>query len=102
MLFINNDDVQKVLRVDDTLRAQYAGGLITQLGAEHECAGQRGAGAEASRLQLQIEDVEEFRARLEKVERGDELRYRIRCRWKGERESGRPSPYAPDIDDGRR
>jgi hypothetical protein len=24
------------------------------------------------------------RARVEAVERGDELRYRIRCRWKGE------------------
>ncbi len=22
------------------------------------------------------------------------------CRWKGEETEGRPSPYAPDIDDG--
>jgi len=38
--------------------------------------------------------------RAEKIERGDELRYRIRCRWKPEEETGRPGPYAPDIDDG--
>ena len=30
----------------------------------------------------------------------DELRYRIRCRWKGEEATGRPGPYAPDVDDG--
>ena len=51
-------------------------------------------------LQLQIEDVEEFRSRIEKIERGDELKYHIRCRWKGEEAAGRPGPYAPDIDDG--
>jgi hypothetical protein len=78
----------------------YAGGLIAQLSTEQERARQRGAAAEVSRLQLQIEDVEEFRALLEKIERGDELPYRIRCRWKGEEENGRPGPYAPDIDDG--
>ncbi len=82
------------------LRAQYAGGLIARLRAEQERARQRGATAEVSQLQLQIEDVEEFRARLEKIERGDGLEYRVRCRWKGEEESGRPGPYAPDIDDG--
>jgi hypothetical protein len=82
------------------LRAQYSGGLIAQLRAEQERARQRGAATEVSRLQLQIEDVEEFRTRLEKIERGDELRYRVRCRWKGEQEMGRPGPYAPDIDDG--
>ena len=36
--------------------------------------------------------------RAEKIERGDELRNRIRCRWKREEETGRPGPYAPDID----
>jgi hypothetical protein len=82
------------------LRAQYAGGLIARLRAEQDRARQRGAAAEVSRLQLQIEDVEEFRALLEKIERGDELKYRIRCRWKGEVEMGRPGPYGPDIDDG--
>ncbi len=80
------------------LRAQYAGGLIARLRAEQERARQRGAAAQVSRLQLQIEDVEEFHARLEKIERGEELQYRIRCRWKGEEEMGRPGPYAPDID----
>ncbi len=82
------------------LRAQYAGGLIARLRAEQERARQRGATTDVSRLQLQIEDVEEFRARLEKIERGDELKYRIRCRWKGEADTGRAGPYAPDIDDG--
>ena len=53
-----------------------------------------------SRLQFQIEDVEEFRVRLEKIERGDELAYRIRCRWKGEEATGRSGPYDPAIDDG--
>jgi hypothetical protein len=63
---------------------------------------QAGAGnaAEVSRLQLRIEDVEELCSRLEKIERGDELKYRFRCRWKGEEENGRPGPYTPDIDDG--
>jgi hypothetical protein len=30
---------------------------------------------------------------LEQIERGDELKYRIRRRWKGEEETGRPGPY---------
>jgi hypothetical protein len=83
-----------------TLRTVYAGGLVERLRAEQERARQANAGAEVSRLQLAIEDVEEFRARLEAIERGDELKYRIRCRWKGEEATGRPGPYAPDIDDG--
>ena len=83
-----------------TLRAKYAGGLIERLRGEQERARQRGAAADMSRLRGQIEDVEEFRQRLEAIERGDELKYRIRCRWKGESEAGRPGPYAPDIDDG--
>ncbi|MCL4534925.1 MAG: BREX-1 system adenine-specific DNA-methyltransferase PglX [Chloroflexi bacterium] len=82
------------------LRAQYAGGLLAQLRAEQERARAKGETARARELQLQIEDVEEFRSRLEKIERGDERKYRIRCRWKGETETGRPGPYAPDIDDG--
>lgn len=44
--------------------------------------------------------MEEFRATLEKIERGDELKYRIRCPWTDEEADGRPGPYAPDIDDG--
>ena len=79
---------------------QYAGGLITRLKGEQERARQRSDGAEVNRLQLQIEDVEEFCERIEKIERGDELKYRIRCRWKDEEKDGRPGPYAPDIDDG--
>jgi hypothetical protein len=47
-----------------------------------------------------IEDVEAFRATLERIERGDGPPYRIRCRWKGEDPDGRPGPYAPDLDDG--
>jgi hypothetical protein len=83
------------------LRAQYAGGLIARLRGEQERARQRpDSVGEVSKLQLQIEDVEEFRNRLEKIERGDGLRYRIRCRWKGEEAEGRQGPYAPDIDDG--
>ena len=38
--------------------------------------------------------------RLERIERGDELKDRIRCRWKDEEKDGRPGPYPPDIDDG--
>ncbi|MCC7107423.1 MAG: hypothetical protein IT307_19980 [Chloroflexi bacterium] len=82
------------------LRAQYAGGLIARLRTEQERVRQRGASDLVSKLQLQIEDVEEFRGRLEKIERGDELKFRVRCRWKGEEAEGRPGPYAPDIDDG--
>ena len=48
----------------------------------------------------QIEDVEAFRPTLAAIEQGTELRHRIRCRWKGETDAGRPGPYAPDIDDG--
>jgi len=82
------------------LRAQYAGSFIARLRAEQERARQRKDESRARELQLQIEDVEEFRARIEAIERGDELKYRIRCRWKGEEATGRPGPYAPDIDDG--
>jgi hypothetical protein len=82
------------------LRAQYAGGLIARLQAEQARAKARGDTANASRLQIQIEDVKEFRSRIEAIERGEELQSRIRCRWKGEEETGRPGPYAPDIDDG--
>ncbi len=79
---------------------QYAGGLITRLKAEQERARQRSEAGEVHKLQLQIEDVEEFSERIEKIERGDEVKYRIRCRWNGEEQDGRPGPYAPDIDDG--
>lgn len=82
------------------LRAQYAGSLIERLRADQERARARGESNRVTEIQLQIEDVEEFRSRIEKIERGDELKYRIRCRWKGEEETGRPGPYAPDIDDG--
>ncbi len=61
---------------------------------------EQGDPAVVGALQLKIEDVEEFRSRLVKIERGDELPYRIRCRWKDETETGRPGPYAPEIDDG--
>lgn len=84
----------------ERLRTDYAGVLIGTLRADLERARERKAMAEVSRLQAQIEDVEEFRERLQKIERGDELKYRIRCRWKGEEEGGRPGPYNPDIDDG--
>ncbi len=82
------------------VRAQYAGGLIARLQAEQARAKARGDAANVSRLQVQIEDVEEFRSLIEAIERGEELQYRIRCRWKGEEQNGRPGPYAPDIDDG--
>jgi len=83
-----------------SLRSQYAGGLIGRLQADQARARTRGDMAATNRCQDQIDDVEEFRSRLEGIERGDELQYRIRCRWKGEEETGRPGPYAPDIDDG--
>ncbi len=78
-----------------TLRATYAGGLIERLRANAE----RDA-ARASAFQIQIEEVEEFRAALARIERGETLKDRIRCRWKGETDDGRPGPYAPDLDDG--
>ncbi len=80
------------------LRATYAGSLISELQAEREKA--KGDQAKVSDLTAGIEDVEEFRRTLERIERGDEPRYRIRCRWKGEDPDGRPGPYAPDLDDG--
>jgi hypothetical protein len=82
------------------LRATYAGALIATLQAEREKAKAAGDEAKASALSAQIEDVEEFRTILERIERGNEPRYRIRCRWKGEEPDGRPGPYAPDLDDG--
>ena len=49
---------------------------------------------------IKVEDVEEFRQKIEAIERGAELRDRVRCRWKDETANRRPGPYAPDIDDG--
>lgn len=83
-----------------TVRTRYAGRLIDRLRGEQARARERKDEAAVGRLQLQIEDVEDLRGRLEAIERGDELKHRIRCRWKGETETGRPGPYAPDIDDG--
>jgi hypothetical protein len=80
------------------LRATYAGALISELQAEREKA--KADQAKVSDLTAVIEDVEEFRCALERIERGDDSRYRIRCRWKGEEPDGRPGPYAPDLDDG--
>ncbi|HZC06805.1 MAG TPA: BREX-1 system adenine-specific DNA-methyltransferase PglX [Ktedonobacterales bacterium] len=83
------------------LRTQYAGGLIARLRGEQDRARMSRDDREVTRLQLAIEDVEEFRERLERLERADELKARIRCRWKGdEAREGRPGPYAPDINDG--
>lgn len=80
------------------LRATYAGALISDLQAEREKA--KDDQGKVGDLAAAIEDVEEFRRTLERIERGDEARYRIRCRWKGEEPDGRPGPYAPDLDDG--
>jgi len=82
------------------LRATYAGGFIGRLRAEQERARQANDARKVCDLQIKIEDVEEFRERIEKIERGDALQNRIRCRWKAEEAEGRPGPYAPDIDDG--
>ncbi len=81
------------------LRAEYAGPRIARLKAEAARAKDAGDDRLAADLQIQVEDVEAFRRQLEAIERGDELRDRIRCRWKDET-TGRPGPYAPDIDDG--
>jgi hypothetical protein len=83
-----------------TLRTTYAGGRIARLRAEQERARGRGQANLVSDLQVAIEDVEAFRAKLEAIERGDTLADRIRCRWKESDRDGRPGPYAPDIDDG--
>jgi Eco57I restriction-modification methylase len=82
------------------LRAEYAGPRIARLKAEAARAKDAGNARLAADLQVQVEDVEAFRRQLEAIERGDELRDRIRCRWKDETATGRPGPYAPDIDDG--
>lgn len=82
------------------LRTTYAGGFIGRLRGEQDRARQAGDTRKVSDLQLQMEDVEEFHARIEKIERGYELKYRIRCRWKDEEATGRAGPFAPDIDDG--
>jgi hypothetical protein len=73
---------------------------MERLRADQQRARERGDAGAVSKLQAQIEDVDEFRSRVEQIERGDSLSARIRCRWKGETETGRPGPYAPDIDDG--
>ena len=82
------------------LRAEYAGPRIARLKVEAARAKERGNDRLAADLQVQVEDVEAFRRQLEAIERGDDLRDRIRCRWKDETAVGRPGPYAPDIDDG--
>jgi hypothetical protein len=82
------------------LRAEYAGPRIARLKTDAARAKDAGDARLAADLQVQVEDVEAFRRQLEAIERGDELRDRIRCRWKDETAAGRPGPYAPDIDDG--
>ena len=82
------------------LRVRYAGDRLARLRAEQQRARDRGDDSTVTELQLAIEDVEAFRHTLEHIERGTELRHRIRCRWKDETDEGRPGPYAPDIDDG--
>ena len=82
------------------LRAEYAGPRIARLKTEAARAKESGNDRLASDLQVQVEDVEAFRRQLEAIEGGIELRHRIRCRWKDETETGRPGPYAPDVDDG--
>jgi hypothetical protein len=82
------------------LRVTYAGDRLARLRADQTRARERKDDRVVSDLQLAIEDVEAFRATLEGIERGTELKHRIRCRWKDETEAGRPGPYAPDIDDG--
>jgi hypothetical protein len=82
------------------LRTQYAGSLVEKLTVDLARAKERKDEAAMRKLQAQIEDVDEFRDRIARIERGDDLKTRIRCRWKGEEEYGRPGPYAPDIDDG--
>jgi hypothetical protein len=82
------------------LRVTYAGDRLKRLRADQQRAKDRGDTGTVTQLQLAIEDVEAFRRTLEAIERGDELKHRIRCRWKNETETGRPGPYAPDIDDG--
>ena len=82
------------------LRTQYAGAAIDGLRAQQERARAQNEAGRVTDLQLQIEEIEDFRARLERIERGDQLKDGIRCRWKDEEKAGRPGPYAPDIDDG--
>ena len=82
------------------LRSQYAGDRIATLRNEQDRARSRGETTRVSELAAAIEDVEAFRQTIESIERGDSLIDRIRCRWKVEEATGRPGPYAPDIDDG--
>jgi len=82
------------------LRVTYAGDRLARLRADQQHAKDHADARAVTDLQVQIEDVEDFRRTLEAIERGDELRHRIRCRWKDETDAGRPGPYAPDIDDG--
>ncbi|HYT79482.1 MAG TPA: BREX-1 system adenine-specific DNA-methyltransferase PglX [Actinomycetota bacterium] len=84
----------------ERLRTKYAGGLINRLRAERERAQEWKDTNRVRELDLQIEDVEEFRSRVRAIIEGREFRYQIRCRWKGEEKEGRPGPYAPDLDDG--
>lgn len=101
MLYHNLCDEATARATLGRLRTVYAGGRIERLRAEQERSKTARDYDAVSRLQIAIEDVEEFRQKLEQIERGDELKARIRCRWKGdEAKLGRPGPYAPDINDG--
>jgi hypothetical protein len=82
------------------LRTQYAGTTIENLRAQQERARTQNDAARVTQLQLKVDEIEDFRLRLERIERGDRLQDRIRCRWKNEEKEGRPGPYGPDIDDG--
>jgi hypothetical protein len=82
------------------LRVTYAGDRVARLRAEQQRARDRADSRTVTNLQVAIEDVEAFRRTLEAIERGDELKHRIRCRWKNETETGRAGPYAPEIDEG--
>ena len=82
------------------LRVTYAGDRLARLRADQQRAKDAYDSRTVTDLQLAIEDVDAFRQTLAAIEQGTELRHRIRCRWKDETETGRPGPYAIDIDDG--
>lgn len=82
------------------LRVSYAGDRLARLRADQQRAKEANDARTVTDLQVQIEDVEAFRQTLAAIEQGTELQHRIRCRWKDETTTGRPGPYAVDIDDG--
>ena len=83
------------------LRVTYAGDRLARLRADQQRAKERRrhpAPSPTSRSRSRTSRRSGPPSR--RSSRGPSPSDRIRCRWKDETDTGRPGPYAPDIDDG--